>query len=189
MLCLSGVLLETLTPVGNGKHLRMRVSLRGVSLEGIFFSHTARELGLREGQKADLAFTPQINEFRGNSSVQLLISAARPHRPEELCKAVLEGNRDAFWAAAPWCPARSDFVRVWRVLEQPGFCVGRSCAAVLRQCPAGMEPECFCLCLAVLREAGLLLAEGPALYGAAAAPVSGKADLEATDLMQLLHRS
>ena len=187
VLCLSGVLLETLTPVGNGKHLRLRASLRGESLEGIFFSHTARELGLREGERADLAFTPQINEFRGNRSVQLLISAARPHRPEELCSYILEGKQEAYWAAAPWCPERSDFVRVWRMLELPGRRVGQDCAAVLRQCPAGMEPERFCLCLAVLREAGLLLADGRTLYGAAAAPVSGKADLDATDLLQLLH--
>ena len=40
--------------------------------------------------------------------------------------------------------------------------------------------------LRVLREAGLLRA-GETLYGAAAAPADGKADLEATSLMFLLH--
>ena len=187
VLALSGVRVEALTPVGNGRHLRLRVNLRGESLEGIFFSHTARELGLREGEAADLAFTPQINEFRGVRSVQLLLTAARPHRPEALFGAILEGRRDCCWAAAPWCPQRADFVRVWRLLERPGFRLGQNCEAVLKQCPAGMEPERFCLCLAVLREAGLLRAEGSALYGATAASACGKADLEATALLTLLH--
>ena len=185
--CLSGVTVETLTPVGGGRHLRLRVNLRGEILEGIFFSHTAKELGLREGERADLAFTPQVNEFRGSRSVQLLVTAARPHRPEALCEAILSGRQDALWAASPWCPQRADFVRVWRMLERPSFHVGASCQAVLRQCPEGMEPERFCLCLAVLREAGLLRGEGPMLYGAAAAPACGKADLEATKLLRFLH--
>ena len=50
-----------------------------------------------------------------------------------------------------------------------------------------MEPERFCLCLAVLREAGLLQAENAALYGARAAQPAEKADLEATELQRLLH--
>ena len=72
------------------------------------------------------------------------------------------------------------------MLEKPGFRLGSSREALLRQCPEGMEPERFCLCLAVLREAGLLRA-GETLYCAAAAPADGKADLEATSLMCLLH--
>ena len=186
VLCLSGVRVDMLTPVGGGKHLRLRVSLRGVNLEGIFFSHTARELGLQEGRTADLAFTPQINEFRGTRSVQLLVTAARPHRPLELCAAILEGRREARWAAAPWCPQRADFILVWRLLETPGFAVAATPEAVLRQRPADMEPERFCLCLAVLHEAGLLADAGDSLYGAVAARSSGKADLENTALMKVL---
>ena len=185
--CLSGVTVESMTSVGGGRHLRLRVDLRGESLEGIFFSHTARDLGFREGERADLAFTPQVNEFRGSRSVQLLVTAARPHRPEALCEAILEGRKEVLWAAAPWCPQRADFVRVWRLLERPGFRLGGSCSSVLRQRPEGMEPERFCLCLAVLREAGLLQAESPSLYGAAIEPRNEKADLEATELLRLLH--
>ena len=185
--CLSGVRVEALMPVGGGRHLRLRVELRGEAIEGIIFSHTAKELGLQEGERADLAFTPQVNEFRGSRSVQLVITAARPHRPEELCRTILEGGAEEMWAAAPWCPQRADFVRVWRQLEQPGYRLGESCRSVLRQCPEGMEPERFCLCLAVLREAGLLHSDRNALFGAAAVCTGGKADLEATQLMHLLH--
>ena len=76
---------------------------------------------------------------------------------------------------------------MWRRLERPGCRVGSRLESALRQSPEGMAPERYCLCLAVLREAGLLETEGDALYGAKAAAVDGKADLEATELMQLLH--
>ncbi len=186
-LCLSGALLESLTPVGGGKHLRLRVRVKGEAIDGIFFSHTAQELGLREGERVDLAFTPQLNEFRGQTSVQLLISAARPHESAALCEALLSGRRDAVWAAAPWTPERPDFVRVWHIVSAPGFALAADAAGVLAQSPSGMEPERFCLCLAVLREAGLLSGEGP-LYGARTSSIDGKADLEATSIMRALRQ-
>ncbi|MCR5663649.1 MAG: single-stranded-DNA-specific exonuclease RecJ [Oscillospiraceae bacterium] len=186
VLCLSGVTVEALSAVGGGKHLRLRVSLRGVSFEGIFFSHTAQELGLREGERADLAFTPQINDFRGRRSVQLLVSAARPHRCGELCASLLRGETEALWAAAPWLPDRGEFIRVWRLVEKEGFALGGTVEEALSQRPEGMEPECFCLCLRVLREAGLLEAPGQALFGAKPFPSREKVDLDATPLMRLL---
>ena len=184
-LCLYGAELQSMTAVGGGKHLRLHMRLRGAPLDGIFFSHTAEELGLREGERVDLAFTPQINEFRGQVSVQLLVSAARAHRCEPLCEALLSGGSEALWAAAPWTPERADFVRVWRCLESGDFRVAADTEGVTAQSPAGMEPERFCLCLRVLREAGLLSGEGP-LYGAAPVTIEGKADLEATETMRAL---
>ena len=187
-LCLSGAVIESMSAVGGGRHLRLRVRLRGESFDGIFFSHSAQELGLREGAPVDLAFTPQLNEFRGQTSVQLLISAARPHEPAELCSSLLSGDAAVLWAAAPWTPQRSDFVKVWRRAETEDFSVAPDTAGVLAQCPAGMEPERFCLCLAVLREVGLLSGTG-ALYGAVPAPIEGKADLESTGIMRALRES
>ena len=186
LLCLSGVVAESLSAVGNGRHLRLRVRLRSESFEGIFFSHTAKELGIREGERIDLAFTPQINEFRGQVSVQLLVSAARRHESAPLCRAILDGERDSLWAAAPWCPVRADFIRVWRLIEQPGFTVGDTPDAVITQCPSDMDPERFCLCLAVLQETGLLTSPDGQLYGAKGTRPAGKADLDATELLRQL---
>ena len=184
-LCLCGAELVSMSAVGGGKHLRLHVRLRGVGFDGIFFSHTAQELGLREGERIDLAFTPQINDFRGQTSVQLLVSAARPHDPTTLCEALLSADPGAVWAASAWTPERADFIRVWRCLESKDFAVAEDTPQVMAQSPAGMEPERFCLCLAVLREAGLLSGSGP-LYGASPAAIDGKADLEATATMRLL---
>lgn len=186
-LCVSGAELDSADAVGGGRHLRMRIRLRRVRFEAIFFSHTADELGLREGELIDLAFTPQINEFRGHVSVQLVVSEARPHDGTELCRRILGGDEKALWAAAQFCPDRMDFVRIWRGIQRRGFTAADDEAGIIEQTPRGMEPERFCLCLMVLLEVGLL-APGPGggICGAAPQCISGKADLEATRIIRLL---
>lgn len=187
VLCMSGAELESATAVGNGRHLRMRVRLKNARFEAIFFSHTAKELNIHEGDAVDLAFTPQINEYRGHVSVQLLISAARAHSGKGLCSAILNADPAVIPVAARYCPGREDFVRVWRALGK-SFVAGDNAEAIMAQCPPGMEAEKFCLCLMVLLETGLLKGEG-GIFGARAATIDGKADLEATSLIRSLKKA
>ena len=185
IMCICGATLESASEVGGGKHLRMRVRLGASHFECIFFSHTARQLGISEGDAVDLAFTPQINEFRGNVTVQLVTAAVRRHDPTALCSAILAGDESVNWAAAAYCPGRADFVRVWRAMDKD-FAVGKDAADVIHQCIAGMPPEKFCLCLMVLRETGLLRSEDGGIYSSRCASISGKADLESTHLIRAL---
>ena len=187
ILCFSGVRLESLSEVGGGRHSRFRVRLGDTRFECIFFSHSNSEAGVREGELIDMAFTPQINEYRGSVSVQLVACAVRPHDPRALCGAILRPGEDICWAAAPYCPERADFVRVWRGMGSD-FQVGRDLGAVLARCPCDMEPETYCLCLMVLQEAGLL-SDGPdGIFSARPVQIEGKADLEATPLIRELRR-
>ena len=185
LMCVSGAELVAAYSVSNGRHLRMRVRLGRSFFECIFFSHTAQELGLREGMLVDLAFTPQVNEYRGNVSVQFNVSAARPHDGSRLCEQMLEDIQSVLWAAAPHCPDRADFVRVWQGFGRD-FSAGEDLEQLLAQCPLGMAPERFCICLLVFMEAGLLQSTDGRVYGARPATIEGKADLEATALMRSL---
>ncbi len=185
-MCVCGVPLESAGDVGGGKHLRIRARLGRESFEGIFFSHNERELDIHSGDLVDIAFTPQINEFRGHVSVQLLVSAIRRHDGGALCERILDGDRDVLWAAAAFCPERSDFVRVWHMAEQPGFRLPDDADGILSLTPPGMTEESFCLCLAVLCEVGLLASPGGGVYGAVKAPYDGKADLDSTEIMRRL---
>ena len=188
LMCISGAVLESMRGVGKeGKHLSMRIRLGEKSFDCIFFSHTARELNLRENDRIDLAFSPQLNDFRKPATVQLLVSALRHHRPEEPCAAVLSGSREELWALMNCFPARTDFVRVWRMLERRGFILGDCLEELLKQKPQGMTEECFCLCLRVFYEAGLIAGgRDGGIFGAAAVRTQGKTDLEATELMRLI---
>ena len=185
VMCISAVRLEAMSEVGGGKHTRLRIRMGSVPFECIFFSHSAADTGVREGDLIDLAFTPQINEYRGTVSVQLVASAVRPHDPGALCDLILRGEPGFEWAAAGFCPERPDFVKIWRGMSRD-YRVGESTAAVLRQCPQDMEPERFCLCLMAFREVGLLEGPGGTIYAAAQRQITGKADLEATQLIRSL---
>ena len=185
LMCLSGVRMESLSEVGGGKHSRFRIRLGAAQFECIFFSHSAAETGVRDGELIDMAFTPQINEYRGNVTVQLVAAAVRPHDPYALCDSILRDDPDCRWSAAAYCPERADFVRVWRGMKSD-FQVGADTEAVLRQCLQEMEPEKYCLCLMVLKETGLLGGEADSIYGAKPMRIEGKADLEATQLIRSL---
>ncbi len=185
--CFSNVRLEAADQVGGGRHLKIQLDLNGQRLDGIFFSHSAQALGISAGDRVDLAFTPQINEFRGHSSVQLVVSAIRRHDGRELCRRILDRDADAAYAAAAFRPSRADFVRIWRdwggQLSLPDTAEG-----ILSLCPEDMEPERFCLCLITLLETGLLQSEDGRVYGARCASIEGKADLNATEVMRRLRQ-
>ncbi len=180
--CLSDVELEAVSDVGNGRHMRVRIRMDRARFEGIFFSHSSEALGLREGDRVDLAFTPQINDYRGHVSVQLLLTGARKHSPGALCSEILSGRRESLWAAADYCPERADFVRIWKELcsKHP---LPDTLSELIALCPDGMTPESFCVCLMAFREAGLLDG-GNGVFGASRAVIEGKADLEATAIMR-----
>ena len=185
--CMSDVELEQASTVGGGRHLRIRVRLEQSHFDGIFFGHTLEQHELREGDRVDLAFCPQINEFRGHTTVQLLLSAIRRHDPSLLCGQIL-ADREISWAALPYRPQRADFVRLWRK------CLGDTPLAgdlegILSGCPRGMEPERYCLCLMALMQSGLLDNGRGGVFGAQRVSIQGKADLDATPILSALRRA
>ena len=75
---LSGVTVTCMSDVGGGRHLKMRASRDGRTVDMIFFSVTRAQSGLAVGDRADVAFYPQINEYRGSRTVQLHLVDLRP---------------------------------------------------------------------------------------------------------------
>lgn len=77
LLYMEDAALEAVQPIGGGKHLRLRLAKFGQVYDAVFFSQTAPALGARAGQRCDIVFAPQINEFHGRRSVQLVITDLR----------------------------------------------------------------------------------------------------------------
>ena len=77
LLYMKDVYLDSVQPIGGGKHLRLKLSKFAQTYDGVFFSQTAPTLGARAGQKCDIVFVPQINDFHGRRSVQLVITDLR----------------------------------------------------------------------------------------------------------------
>ena len=77
LLYMENVSLDSVQPIGGGKHLRLKLAKFGQTYDGVFFSQTVPALGARAGQRCDIVFAPQINEFHGRRSVQLVITDLR----------------------------------------------------------------------------------------------------------------
>ena len=188
LMCIQSAKLDRVTPIGGGKHLRLSVSFGGVGFECVFFSHTESELGVNVGERIDLAFTPQINEFRFRSSVQLQVTAVRRHDPRPLCRKLLEaGKKLPESEAVAFIPDREAFVRVWRSLKSAGGSVAADLDGILRQCPRNLEPERFCICVLALCELGLLRKLRPdSVFGARIVSGCAKVNLEDSTIIKSL---
>ena len=183
-LCMTGIRLINVLPIGAGRHLRLQVERCGEVFDCIYFSCSEESLPVRRGDWVDLAFCPQVNHFRGRDSVQLLVTDIRRSEELELCRSVLRGESLSTWDAAERCPRREEFVRVWRWLAAP---MRLPLEQLGRSAPGGMHPLQLCLCLTVMEEMGLvrLKLEGDDLL---AAPVEGcaKVDLNRSALLRSL---
>ncbi len=185
--CVTDAVLESVTPTGGGKHLRLRLNKFDRSFSCIFFSQTEEALGAQAGDFVDAAFSPQINEYRGHRNVQLVIEDLRPADPLPLCRALLRGEIPAGAEKDLFTPVRTDFVALWNRLKRMGGTVSGEALPTLRLLADGAHPALISCCLAVFAQTGLadVLLRGDELelrlnFSAA------KADLESAPLMRKL---
>ena len=185
--CFKNALLESVTPIGGGKHLRLRVQRFSKSYTCIYFSQTEENLGVRAGDIVDLAFCPQINDFRGHRSVQLLVEDIRPSDYRSLCRDVLTDAPLSALDRDLLLPQRADFVCVWKRLQQLGGEVSDETEALLRRISSCRHPAMISVCLKVFAEAKLadVRLEGDTLR-VSLHKNCPKTDLESMPLMQRL---
>ena len=117
----------------------------------------------------DVAFYPNINEFRGLRSVQLQVVDLKPAPTRaQLELAIFDkyrrGESLTVQEARFLLPERREFVDLWRWLERQSLCSGivedtpaRIARSVCRSTGSGKEvPARTMLCLDVLAERGLI---------------------------------
>ncbi len=154
VLVMENLTVDRICPVGGGRHLRMRLYSDRHSMQAIWFSTNIETAAIAAGDLVDVAFIPQINEFRGERSVQLNVLDIRP-----ACKADCSMDTSAYralcddticaTAAEELLPDRATLAMVWRYLT---CCTDSN----LHQTPA-------CLCRKIVRWSGLPLSLGKLL--------------------------
>ena len=173
LFALLGVTLDRVQGVGQNRHLKLRFSKGPVQLEGIFFSVTAEQCPCRMGERVDVAFYLQINEFRGSRTVQLQVADLRPSlqssaREEEsllLLHRLEAGEELTAREALRILPSRQQCVAAWRrlQLEIPPAGTERPYLPFLRQLSAsvpGTDPFLRAgFCVELFCERGLLCRE------------------------------
>ena len=181
-LCMTRAYLSAMTPIGGGRHLRLQVEKFGHSYECVFFSRTAEDLGIRVGDWIDIAFFPQINDFRSRRSVQLLLCDLRKHKAG-LSDDILRG--DIAPCAETAAPSREDLGMLWRSIIHRGGRLSMSKNALLELLAPSMWDSRICIGLKVFEELGLISlsfdGENISLCCDAAA---GKVNLEDSEILK-----
>ena len=195
------VYVEQLSEVGGGKHLRMRLCKQGAHLGAIFFSTSLLKAGISVGDLVEIAFTPQINQYRGTCSVQLTLVDIRPDSSERakcdreqalyqcLCSGQSLSAQEAQWLL----PQRAEFVAVWKYLTahasngiiiDTAECLSRKISRFSGM-PANFAHTC--ICLDVFAEQGLIaLQTRSQIYHIVIQPQKEKVNLEDSSILQTL---
>jgi single-stranded-DNA-specific exonuclease len=153
VLMMEKLTIDRISLVGGGRHMRLRFRDRYHTINAIFFSATPESASVQPGDVVDVAFYPQINEFKGERSVQMNVLDIRPH-----CDAPCDTNTAGYAGlrkgettpaeAAQLLPDRNTLGMVWRYLA--------GAEAPLRE-----EP--MCLCRKIVRWSGKSLTLGQLL--------------------------
>ena len=199
VLALENMTIDRITPVGGGKHTRLRLRQGRHLLNAIYFSATPESASIQPGDVVDVAFTPQINSFRGEDSVQLNILDIRPS-----CAAPCDSEMGSYTAlqtggltpadAAVLLPDRATLSLVWRYLANCGCPVIKEspmclCRKIVRWSGSPLSLQQMLTCLDIFGDVGLLQSQRLHKYiTIQLTPRAGKADLGASATMQkLLH--
>ena len=188
--------IEKLGVVGNGRHLRLRLRQGRHTVNAIYFSCGSEAASVAVGDLVDIAFTPVINEYRGERTVQLNLQDIRPSCAAACgvemgaYRALLAGKITAREAAA-LLPDRTTLAMVWRYLaaapwpliENP-MCL---CRKIVRWSGLPLNLGQLMACLDIFKDVGLLRMEQQRRYIIIhLTQAGGKADLNTSRTMQQL---
>ena len=123
---LLGCRLESMQSVGQGRHLKIRLSKGTVQFDAIFFSVTPENVDVCPGMRVDAAFYLQPNTFRGVTTVQLQLLDLRPSRTPgrhetealSLLQRVLGGESLTAQQARALNPSREQFAACWKAVRR-----------------------------------------------------------------------
>ena len=144
----------------------------------------------------DVAFSPQVNEFRGERTVQMNVLDIRPSctaecPPDTAGYASIRTGKVTAADAARLTPDRNMLGMVWRYLAQRGPVLKEEpvclCRKIVRWSNQSLSLGQLLVCLDIFREADLLQTQRIHKYlHLTLTPGAQKADLNRTQTMQTL---
>ncbi len=199
VLMMKKLTVERINLVGGGRHMRLRLRSGRYGINAIYFSATPDTASIQPGDLVDVAFSPQINEFRGERSVQMNVLDIRPCCNAEASADVsgynaLLQDRITTQAAAALLPDRQTLGLVWRYLaavsgpiRETPMCL---CRKIVRWSDTPLSLGVLLTCLDIFSDVGLLQATREHKYlTIQLTPGSEKADLNRSQTMQRLLRA
>ncbi len=117
-----GVTVNEIYGVSGGKHTRLTLSDGTRELSAMFFSMPPSGLDIYVGDKADLIFNIDINEWNGRKNIQLIVRDIRVAEAETLKTADEKKQFEYIWNGGAFScdddviPSRDDFAAVYKVI-------------------------------------------------------------------------
>lgn len=198
---MSCVTLEELTPISHDHHVKMQLSKDGRSFFAFAFGMGLRGCPYVRGDSLDIAFSAEINRYRGRESIQLVIRDIRWAENEEQCdrRSFEEYGRFADGEPlTPDCaerlsPTRDDLVAVFRHVranaEREALCAGvRTLYRHVRyESRASMNLGRFLVCMDVFDEFSIFRYErsGDEMV-IRVLPTQGKIDINGSRILRKL---
>jgi len=196
ILMIKNLTIERITMVGGGRHMRLRLRSSRFGLNAIYFSANPTAVSIQIGDVVDIAFTPQINEFRGERSVQMNVQDIRPSccadcSPETSGYHALITGRLTREIAAQLLPERATLAMVWRYLAAAPAAIEESpiclCRKIVRWTGKPLNLGQMMTCLDIFRDVGLLeISRVHKHLQIRLTPGAQKADLATSQTMQRL---
>lgn len=115
-------IIKDVTPVGMNRHLRLTIIKDSYIFTAMLFSTAPEDFWLLAGEEVDVAFNLDVNEFNGQSSVQISVKDIRPSERNLHMERVNEGlyesakNGEIELDAELIIPEREDFKIVYNFL-------------------------------------------------------------------------
>ncbi len=196
VLMMERLTIDRISMVGGGRHMRLRFKQGNHYINAIYFSASPESVSVEPGDLVDVAFHPQVNEFRGDRTVQMNVLDIRPSCAAECCvdtahyARLRHGTLDAASASA-LLPDRQTLGLVWRYLAGAGRPIQEApiclCRKIVRWTGIPLALGQLLTCLDIFRDVGLLEVQRHHKYiTIALTPGSGKADLTSSATMQKL---
>ena len=198
ILMLKDAVIDRITMVGNGRHMRLRLRCGHYGLNAIYFSMTPETASIAPGDRVDVAFVPQVNEYRGERTPQLNVvdirpSCTAPCGAETAAYRMLREDRITPRDAEALLPSRQTLTIVWRYLSSRGtgqespICL---CRKIVRWSEQPMNLGQLMTCLDIFQDVGLLQFHRTRnCITIQLTPGPGKADLSESQTMQRLLRA
>ncbi len=123
LFCMTDIKITQIFAIGNGKHTKITLEKDGISHTALLFGTPTASFQMSEGDLIDVAFNLDINYFRSQPSVQLIVRDVRPAKRENdvlkqhLYKTELMLYSPEYPIKLGDIPTRNDFAEIYSGLR------------------------------------------------------------------------
>ncbi|MCR4796158.1 MAG: single-stranded-DNA-specific exonuclease RecJ [Ruminococcus sp.] len=150
-----------ITPLSDGAHTKLHIKLGTAQADALVFRRSPRELGFSKGDICDMIVNLGINEFRGRTSVSIVVNDIRPHIFEQskyfaassAFEAFLRGEELPGNYYPSMNPSRDDVVKIYKAIPDEGIC---SDTLYIKLNDRNINYCKFCISTEALRQLGLV---------------------------------